>query len=129
MAYNSDSVDDMIFTQKKHGYRYTEYNHKNGQCSINTDTLLKILEKQIKEEGMHLVELFVSYDGVFEKTFVKKLIRTNAPNHIIKSICDDIKNDGILNRTNGIDGILGVLKSRGYNYKIIEDIPRFGFTE
>ena len=63
------------------------------------------------------------------KILWKKLIQTNAPNHIIRSICDDIKNDGILNRTNGIDGILGVLKSRGYNYKIIEDIPRFGFTE
>lgn len=129
MAYNSDSVDDMICTLKEYGYGCTEYRHRNGNSFINTDILLKTLEKQIKEEGMHLVELFVSYDGVFEKTFVKKLIRTNAPNHIIKSICDDIKNDGILNRINGIDGILGVLESRGYNYQIIEDIPRFGFTE
>ena len=50
MAYNSDSVDDMISALKKHGYGYTEYTHKNGKCSINTDILLKILEKQIKEE-------------------------------------------------------------------------------
>ena len=73
MAYNSDSVDDMIFTLKKYGYGCTEYKHRNGKCSINTDTLLKTLEKQIKEEGMHLVELFVSYDGVFEKNSVKKI--------------------------------------------------------
>ena len=52
MVYSSDSVDDMISILKKHGYGYTEYSHKNGKCSINTDTLLKILEKQIKEEDV-----------------------------------------------------------------------------
>ena len=52
MANNSDSIDDMISTLKKHGHEYTEYNHKNGRCYINTDTLLKTLEKQIEEE-MH----------------------------------------------------------------------------
>ena len=71
LLYNLDSVDYMISTLKKHGYEYTEYNHKNGKCSINTDILLKILEKQIKEEGMHLVELFVSYDGVLGKVLLK----------------------------------------------------------
>lgn len=124
MAYDSDSIKDMISSLKRYGYGYTEFKHKGGVCSINTSILLDALETQVKEEGMHLVKLFTF---VTDDTLDRKLIYTNAPDYVIESICKEIKEDGLLDNTNKINGILDVLKARGYKYKTVDDIPEFGF--
>ena len=41
-------------------------------------------------------------------------------------ICDEIEEDGILNDVNKINGVLDVLKARGYKYKTVDNIPQFG---
>lgn len=121
MEYNSDDIKDMFTTLKQYGYGYTQYNHKNGKCTINTNVLLETIEKQVKEEGMHLVNLFTTVSGCF----IEKLIYTNASDYIIKNICEEIKEDGLLNDTNKINGVLEVLKARGYRYKVVDDTPQF----
>lgn len=82
MGYNSDDIKDMFTTLKQYGYDYTQYSHKNGKCTINTNVLLETIEKQIKEKGMHLVKLFTTVSGCF----IEKLIYTNASDYIIKNI-------------------------------------------
>lgn len=78
---------------------------------------------------LRIVELYVIYRGILDDESVCRLVFTNAPDEIIKDICRDIKKDKILNRSNGIAGIIGILKSRGYECHTIDNIPRFGFTE
>ena len=126
MEYNSDNIKDMISTLKDYGYTYTKYEHKNGECTINTKLLLEIIEKQIEEEGMHLVNLITIVSG---KTAIEKLIYTNAPDFVIRNIFEEIKKDGILDYKNKINGILDVLKARGYKYKTVDNMPKFEFIE
>ena len=76
-----------------------------------------------------IVELYVGYDGTLDSSEVSTLVYTNAPDDIVKNVCEDIKNDGILNRSNGINGIIGVLVARGYECVILDNIPRYGFHE
>lgn len=122
MIYNSESIKDMISCLKKDGYEYTSYTHKNGTCDINTNILLKALEKQVVEENMHLVKLFIA-------NTIETLIYTNASDYIIKTICKEIKEDGLLKDKDKINGVLEVLKARGYKYQTINDIPQFGFSK
>lgn len=123
MEYNLENINEMISTLRRYGYEYTQYNHKNGKCTINTNILLKVLEKQISEEGMHLVKIFTSVSGCP----IEKLIYTNASDYVIKNICEQIEEDGILDDTNKINGVLEVLKARGYKHKIVEDMFQFRF--
>lgn len=74
------------------------------------------------EEEMHLVKLFTPVSG----EFIEKVIYTNAPDYVIENICDEIEEDGILNDVNKINGVLDVLKARGYKYKTVDNIPQFG---
>ncbi len=121
MSYNSESINEMFSTLKQYGYGYTEYSHKNGKCSINTDILLKAMKKQIEEEGMHFVKLFIPISDFF----IEKLVYINAPDYIIKQICDEIERDGLLEDAKKINAVLDILKARGYKYKIVDDIPQF----
>lgn len=74
------------------------------------------------EEEMRLVKLFTPVSG----EFIEKVIYTNASDYVIKNICDEIEEDGILNDIHKINGVLDVLKARGYKYKIIDNMPQFG---
>lgn len=78
---------------------------------------------------MRLVELYVSYQGTFDVERTKVFVYTNASDNVIQSICKDIKEDGILDRGNGVKGIIKVLRARGYECNVVESIPSFGFTE
>lgn len=114
-----NSIKDMISSLKQY-----------GSCAIDSDVLLEALETQVKEEmlvkeEMHLVRLFAA---VSDDISDEKLIYTNAPDHVIESICEDIKRDGLLDNTNKINGILEVLKARGYKFKTVDDMPQFGFS-
>lgn len=120
MEYN-ESINEIISTLRQHGDEYTQYSHKNGKCTINTNILLKVLEKQISEEGMHLVKLFTFVSGYP----IEKLIYTNASNDVIKNICEQIEEDGLLNGTDKIYGVLDVLKARGYKYKTVNNMSQF----
>lgn len=122
MEYNSESINEMYSTLKQYGDEYTEYSHKNGKCIINTDILLKVLEKQISEEGMHLVEIFTHVSGCP----IEKLIYTNASDYVIKNVCEQIEEDGLLNDTNKLKGVLEVLNARGYKYKLVDNMSQFG---
>lgn len=122
MEYNLESINEMLSTLRQYGYEYTQYSHKNGKCTINTNILLKVLEKQISEEGMHLVKIFTHVSGCS----IEKLIYTNASDYVIKNICEQIEEDGLLNDANKIKGVLEVLKARGYKYKVVDDISQFG---
>lgn len=120
MEYNK-SINEMISILRQHGDGYTQYSHKNGKCTINTNILLKVLEKQISEEGMHLVKIFTFVAGYP----IEKLIYTNASNDVIKNICEQIEEDGLLNGTDKIYGVLDVLKARGYKYKTVDNMSQF----
>ena len=76
-----------------------------------------------------VVELYVTYKGIHDTEEVRKLVYTNAPDDVIISVCSDIKRDKILNQNNGISGIIGVLKARGYKCHVVDNIPQFGFEE
>ena len=78
---------------------------------------------------MRLVELYVEYQGTFDTERTKALVHTNAPDNVLLSICMDIQGDKILNRTNGIKGIIKVLRARGYACDVVNEIPSFGFAE
>lgn len=78
---------------------------------------------------MRLVELYVDYQGTFDMERTKALVHTNASDNVLQSICIDIKEDKILNRANGIKGIIKVLRARGYECDVVSDIPSFGFSE
>lgn len=78
---------------------------------------------------VRIVELYVMYEGIHDTEEVRKLVYTDAPDEVIISVCSDIKKDKILNRSNGISGIMGVLKARGYKCHVIDNIPQFGFKE
>lgn len=86
-----NSIKDMISSLKQ-----------DGSCAIDSNILLEALETQVKEKEMHLVKLFA------------ELIYTNASDHVIESICEEIKEDGLLDDIDKINGILEVLKARGY---------------
>ena len=75
------------------------------------------------------VKLYVLYNGVLDTSSVEVFVNTNAPDEIIKSVCNDIKNDKILKRCDALDGIVNVLKARGYECDIANFIPAFGFRE
>lgn len=124
MEYDSDNIKDMISTLKKYGYEYTEYNHRNGKSTIDTNILLEIMKKQVEEEGMRLVKLF---SDIPHFASIEKLIYTNASDLVIENICEDIKKDGLLDDENKINGVLDVLKARGYKYKTVDNIHQFGF--
>lgn len=119
MKYN-ESINEMIFCLRQYGYEYTQYSHKNGKCTINTNILLEVLEKQISEEGMHLVKIFTLVSGCP----IEKPIYTNASDDVIKNICEQIEEDGLLNGTDKINGVLKVLNARGYKI-IVTDTPKF----
>lgn len=115
--YN-ESINEMILCLRQYGYEYTQYSHKNGKSTINTNILLEALESQISEEGMHLVKIFTFVFGCP----IEKLIYTNASDDVIINICNQIKEDNLLNDTDKINGVLKVLIDRGYKYKIVTGI-------
>ena len=119
MKYNK-SINDMISTLRQHGNEYTQYSHKNGKSTINTNILLKVLEKQISEEGMHSVKIFTFVAGYP----IEEVFNTNASDDVINSICEQIEGDGLLNNIGRINCVLKVLKARGYKV-IITDPPKF----
>ena len=116
----NESINEIISTLRQHGYEYTQYSHKNGKSTINTNILLEVLEKQISEEGMHLVKIFTFAAGYN----IEKLINTNASDDVINNICGQIEEDGLLNGIDKFDGILKVLNARGYK-TIVIDTPKF----
>lgn len=118
--YN-ESINEMILCLRQYGYEYTQYSHKNGKCTINTSILLEALESQISEERMHLVKIFTFIFGCP----IEKLIYTNAPDDVIINICNQIKEDDLLDEENKINGVLEVLSARGYKYKIVGCIPQY----
>lgn len=58
MYYNSDSIEDMIECLDKHKYDYTQYKHKNGYCSINSDILLNQLQLNKQELRAQVIDEF-----------------------------------------------------------------------
>ena len=80
------------------------------------------MENIMIEEEMRLVKLFTPVSG----EFIEKLIYTNASDYVIKHICEEIEEDGILSNINKINGVLEVLKARGYKYKTVDNISQFG---
>lgn len=78
---------------------------------------------------MRLVELYVNYSGTLDEKCVGKLVSTNASDDVIKSVCDDVKSDGIHKRSTAIDAIVKILCARGFECEVMDNIPRFGFTE
>lgn len=115
-----ESINKMISTLRQHGNEYTQYSHKNGKCTINTNILLKVLEKQISEEEMHLVKIFTSVAGLR----ISEVFNTNASDDVINNICEQIEGDGLLNGIDKFNCILKVLNARGYK-AIITDMPEF----
>lgn len=77
---------------------------------------------------LRTVELYVNYTGALDDDEVRRKISTNAPDEIITKICEDVKQDGIFKRGKAIDGIVNVIKARGFICEYI-NIPRFGFSE
>lgn len=95
--------------------------NKNKECDESiTNILLKVLEKQISEEGMHLVKIFTSVEGLQ----ISEVFNTNASDDVINNICEQIEGDDLLNGIDKFNCILKVLNARGYK-AIITDMPEF----
>lgn len=68
----------------------------------------------------------VAYLYVRRKDFsVKRLIKTDAPDEVIEDVCKDIESDGIFSVKNAAEGIVNVLKARGYKCTDFTSIPEF----
>ena len=56
--YDRDNLQCMIDCLEENRYAYTNYSHRNGCCSINSDLLLKQLKLNEKEIGAKVIDEF-----------------------------------------------------------------------
>ena len=75
-----------------------------------------------------VIELYIGYTGTLDDNEIHNKVYTNAPDEVIKSICEDVRRDGVLKRGKALDGIVNIIKARGFICEYA-NISRFGFNE